>query len=433
MTQVKQSFSSTGSILAGVITLVIMVIGFGGWSFFAEISGAVISSGRIEVDTNRQVVQHPDGGVVGRILVDDGDYVQQGDILIELDPSVLKSRYHILEGQVNELMARRGRFEAERDGFPDIAFDQRLLDQAALKPEIADLVDGQVRLHRVKIENLRRDVSQLTQRRDQVEDQVIGIEAQQRSLADQLALLKSELRDQQSLLDKGLAQASRVMGLKRENARLMGAMGELDAQKAQAKGKMTEIDIEISKLETRRQEQAIASLRDQQYRELELLEQMRATSDLLGRLNISSPVSGLIYDMASINTGAVIKPAEPVLYIIPQGRPLVIAADIDANNIDQVQIGKPTVLRLPSLDQNVTPELNGEVIRVSADAFVDERSGASYYKAQIILNEGEQERLPEGIALLPGMPVEAFIKTGSHTPMEYFVKPLRDYFVKAFR
>jgi HlyD family secretion protein len=419
--------------IVGLTGLVMLLGGFGAWSAGTTISGAIIAGGRIEVDQNRQVVQHPDGGVVAEIDVREGDVVKAGQILLKLDASELQSRLSITESQLFELMARRGRLEAERDGEPVITFDPLLTEMAQTNADAADLIAGQERLLKVRAESIAQEIDQLQKRRGQIDEQIKGIEAQQISLERQLELIQKELTDQQSLLDRGLAQASRVTALQRESARLSGQAGELTAQKAQSLGRITEIDVEILKLGTLRREDAITTLRDLQYRELELREERNALIERMSRLEISSPVSGIVYGLRVFALRSVVRPADPILFVVPQDRPLVINAQIEPIHIDKIYVGQDVNLRFSALDQRQTPELTGQVVQISADAFQDENTFQSYYRAEIVLSEGEQARLPEGTTLIPGMPVEAFIRTEDRTPIAYLVKPLADYFAKALR
>jgi HlyD family secretion protein len=419
--------------IIGLLGLVLLVGGFGTWAALTEISGAIIASGRIEVDQNRQVVQHPDGGVVEAILVGEGDHVEAGDTLLRLDDTQLTSQLAITESQLFELMARRGRLEAERDSAPEIVFDPLLIEVARDHADAADLMAGQQRLMQARAESVAREAEQLGKRRDQIADQIVGLEAQRTALGRQLELIEMELADQQSLLDRGLAQATRVLSLQREQARLSGTMGDLAAQKAQAEGRITEIDVEILKLGSQRREEAISQLRDLQYRELELREERRALIEQMSRLEITAPVSGVVYGMKVFALRSVIRPADPVLFIVPQDRPLVINAQVPPIHIDKIHVGQDVTLRFSALDQRRTPELTGQVAQISADAFEDESTQRSYYRAEIVLSEGEQAKLPEGVTLIPGMPVESFIRTADRTPIAYLVKPFTDYFTKAFR
>ncbi len=431
--ETSKSWSAKTPLIVGALTIFALVGGFGVWSVFTKISGAVIASGQLEVDRNRQVVQHLDGGVVTQILVDEGDRVEAGQLLIRLDDTQLRSQLAIAEGQLFELMARRGRLEAERDGRETLEFDPLLVEAAATREEPRELMEGQSRLAEARRESLEKEIEQLEKRSSQIDSQIEGIDAQRQAMSEQLELIQDELADQQSLLDRGLAQASRVSALRRENSSLSGSMGELGAQRAQAEGRITEIEIEILKLDTTRREEAITRLRDLQYRELELKEQRRALLEQLNRLDVTAPVGGVVYGLQVYAERSVLRPADPVLYIVPQDRPLIIAARVEPIHIDQLHMDQPVTLRFSAFDQRTTPELEGLVVQISAAAFVDEATGRSYYRTEVELNEGELAKLPQGSILIPGMPVEAFIKTRERTPMAYFMEPFMTYFAKAFR
>lgn len=426
-------FPTRGPMILGIVALLILVGGFGTWAATTNISGAIVASGSIEVDQNRQVVQHPDGGVVAEILVREGDTVEVGDTLIRLDPTLLRSELAITEGQLYELMARRARLHAERDTAAEITFPESLLTRAEADEEVSELVEGQRNLFLARLDSAAREIEQLSKRKDQIADQVRGVEAQQVALDEQLGLIRQELENQQSLLERGLAKIGTVLALQREQSRLTGTVGELIAQKAQAEGRITEIDIQIQSLQTQRREESITTLRDLQFRERELAEQARALRERLSRMEITAPVSGVVYGMTVFTPRSVIRPADPVLYLVPQDRPLVIAAQVETIHIDQLFVNQEVSLRFAALDQRQTPELFGRVVQISADAFEDESTRVRYYRAEIVLSEGQIDRLPEGTALIPGMPVEAFIRTADRTPLAYLVKPFTDYFARAFR
>lgn len=433
MTTSSQQFPMSRAMFIGIFAMVLLLGGFGSWATMTQISGAIIASGQIEVDQNRQIVQHPDGGVVSEIFVDEGDTVAAGQLLLSLDPTLETSELSIIQGQLFELLARRGRLTAERDGLDRINFDQRLIERAKLDPEINELMQGQENLFQARRASNAQQVEQLSKRKAQIANQIQGITAQQGALAIQLELIEQELADQQTLLDRGLAQASRVMALQRSQAELIGGVGGLTARQAESEGRITEIDIQIAGLETARSEDAISRLRDQQYRVLELEERFSALNERLSRMDIRASVSGVVYGLSVFTPRSVIRAAEPVLYLIPQDRPLVITVQVPPIHIDQVFVGQNAVLRFSALDQRSTPELFGKVVKVSPDAFTDETSRMSYYRAEILLDTGETDRLPASVTLIPGMPVEAFIRTQDRTPLAYLIKPLSDYFAKAFR
>ncbi|MGI3169413.1 HlyD family type I secretion periplasmic adaptor subunit [Pseudooceanicola sp. C21-150M6] len=426
-------WSPRGPLIAGAITLVLLVGCFGVWSVATQITGAVIAPGRLEVDQNRQVVQHPDGGVVSQILVDEGDRVEAGALMIKLDDTQLRSQLSIVENQLFELMARRGRLEAERDDRTTLEFDPLLVEVSQTNATAAELMDGQQRLAEARRATVAQNIEQLGKQRGQIDNQVEGIDAQIESMRQQIGFIKEELASQEDLLSRGLAQASRVLALRRNEADLSGQMGALIAQRAEAEGRITEIDIEILTLRTTRREEAITQLRDILYQELEMAENRRALIEQLNRLDITAPVSGVVYGLTVFAERSVIRAADPVLYIVPQDRPLVIAARVPITDIDQLRLNQPVMVKFSAFDQRSSPELQAHVAQISADAFTDEATGVSFYRTEILLDEGQRERLPEGSELIPGMPVEAFIRTHERTPMAYFLHPFLSYFDKAFR
>lgn len=251
-------------------------------------------------------------------------------------------------------------------------------------------------------------------------------------MSTQRDLLQKELADQQSLLDKGLAQASRVLALQREAARLEGQLGEMTASRAQAETRQLAIGIEKLRMTAERREGAETQLRDIGYRELELAERRRSLTEQISRLEIRAPVAGIVHDLQVTTPRSVIRPADQIMYIIPQDRPLVIGARIATINVDEVQIGQPVILRFSAFSSRTTPEINGTLDRVSADALVDEATRAPYYRAEVSIPPEELDKLGQ-LALIPGMPVEVYIQTGERSPLAYLVKPLADYFNRAFR
>ena len=432
MTKAAKAWSTRRPVTYGLLTLVALVAGFGTWSVMTTISGAIVTSGQIEVEQNRQVVQHPDGGVVATINVAEGDTVAAGDLILTLDGAMIHSELAIVEGQFFEALARRARLEAERDNAAELTFAKDLLAAAPQRAEVLEKIEGQRRLFEARRESLASQTEQLDKRRDQIEQQIVGIDAQKQALSTQLMLLQQELTDQKVLLEQGLAQASRVLGLQREVASLSGQLGELNATRAQAEGRITETEIEVLRLASDLREEANAQLRDSGAQELELAERRRALAERIARLDVRAPVSGIVLGLTVTTPRAVLRPADPVLYLIPQDRPLVIAAQVPPIHIDQIYVGQSVKLVFSAFSTNDTPELNGRVAVVSADALIDQRSQAPYYRAEIVLDPGELDKLA-GQTLLPGMPVEAFIQTDARTPLAYLLKPFTDYFNRAFR
>lgn len=428
-----QSYSAKAPILLGVITLLVLIGGFGSWAVLTNISGAVITSGVVEVDRNRQVIQHPDGGVVMDIAVKEGDSVAAGDVLLRLDDTVLRSRLNVIEGQYYELRARRARLAAERDNATALSYPAELLQLASSRPDVAELLAGQRRLFLSRRDTLNTQIAQLHKRSSQIMAQIDGIDAQSSALNAQLGLLQEELSQQSTLLEKGLTQSSKVLSLKRDEAGLRGQIGELAAARAEAQGRMTEIDLQITQLSSQRREDAISQLRDQDGTRLDLAEQRLTLIEKIKRLSLRAPVSGVVLGLTVHTKRAVLRAAEPLMYLVPQDRPLVISAQISPLHVDEVFVGQDVRLKFNALASRNTPDLKGQVITVSPDAFQDEKSGQKFYRAEIHLAAGELTRLPRGAKLKPGMPVTAYIRTADRTPFAYLSDPMADFFAKAFR
>jgi len=432
MTTPKNRWGTGRFVALGMLALIGLLGGLVYWSVTTEIAGAIVTSGRVEVKSNRQIVQHQQGGVVGEILVAEGDTVSAGQVLLRFDAVLTESELAITEGQLYELIGQKSRLLAERDGVDSITFDAEIVEAALSLPKVAELIDGQKRLFEARRTSLGEALSQWTERSRQINNQIEGSQAQLAALNEQSVLLAQELADQQSLLANGLTQASRVSALRREVANLSGQIGAINATIAEARGRLAEIEIERLKLSTSLREEAIGALRELQPREIELRQNRLSLLEVLDRLTLRAPRSGVVYGLAVHTTRAVVQPAEPIMYIIPQDEPLIIRTQIPTQHIDQIRVGQPATLRFSSFEQRTTPELFAVVANVSPDVFTDERSGISYYSAELRPNEGELAKLA-GLALIPGMPVEAYIKTEARTPFDYLIKPLANYFNRAFR
>ncbi|MDJ1006353.1 MAG: HlyD family type I secretion periplasmic adaptor subunit [Paracoccaceae bacterium] len=425
----RPTFSARLPIWVGVLALLLLLGGVGFWSVRTEIAGAVIASGTIVVENNRQVVQHAEGGTVERIAVRDGGRVAAGDLLIELDDALLRSELAIVELERIELRARRARLEAERDESDVVKFPQELAEEGGAALE---QIEGQRVFFEARKETFEKELNQLVERTHQIEEQIAGSTARLDALTRLLELSTEELTVQEDALSRGLTQGDRVSALRREAVELAGDIGRLQSDIARFSGEIAELEIERVRSQNARREAAISELRDIQFRELELDEQRLTLLRRIDRLDIRAPVSGVVLGSTVFAQNAVVQPAEPLMYIIPQDQPLIVKAQVEAIHIDQLHVGQPATLRFSAFNQRLTPEVTGEVVTVSADVFRDEVTGASYYSVDLSPLEEELDRL-NGEVLLPGMPVEAFIRTEDRTPLSYLTKPLTDYFGRAFR
>ena len=421
-----------GSIWVGAVALAVLVFGIGGWAVLARLSGAVLASGQVEVESHRQIVQHLDGGIVEGIFVREGDLVEAGQVLLRLDGRMLRSELAIVEGQYFEILARRGRLEAERASRDDLTFPELLVKAAQDDPSIDEVMAGQTSLFLARRDTQAQALEQFGRQITQIEAQRRGIDAQIAALDHQRRLIGRELADAESLLGKGLAQAPRVLALEREAARMDGQLGELEASRAQSEARMTEIDIMRLRQIAARREEAETALSDMAEDELRLAERRRNLSESIARLEIRAPVAGVVHQLGITTPRAVIRAAEPILYLIPQDRPLVVVAQVAPIDIDQVGIGQPVALRFSAFSQRTTPEIEGRLAGISADAVIDDLTRMTYYRAEITIPPEEQAKLG-ALTLIPGMPAEVFIRTGEQSPMHYLLKPFTDYLSRAMR
>lgn len=419
-------------IMIGFLALSLLIGGLGYWGVRARLAGAVIASGSVEVQSKRQIVQHRDGGVVREILAKDGDTVSAGQILVRFDDRLLASELAIVEGQLFEILARQARLRAERDDQQEIVIDGELSSLISGQAQIRNLLDGQQRLLAARRLTDREEIRFLEEQVLQIEAQISGNKAQLSAQEIQSELVAAELGSQKSLLEKGLTQSHRVIALEREQARLDGESGKLQAGIAQLMGKIASKEIENLRLVASRRENAIEELRDLQPKMVELRERRLSLTYQLSQLDVRAPVSGVIYGSTVFANKAVVKPAEPMMYIVPQDKPLLIAVRVGALDIDQVRKGQDANIRFSTFNQRTTPELKARVTNLSPDIYIDEKSGLSFYRAEMDLADGEAEKLHEK-TLIPGMPVEAFILSEERSPLSYLTKPVVEYFNRAFR
>ncbi len=419
-------------LVIGYAAAVFLVGGIGYWSVATEIAGAVVSSGAIEVESESQVVQHPDGGVVEEILVRNGDKVAAGDLLVRLDGTFLRSELTVIEGQLAEIFARKLRFRAERDDEADVADEAYPALYSLPESVIDEQLAGQRALFEARRVSLSREEEQLTKQQGQIRQQIEGLEAQLDSVRRQLDLFSGELEDVQSLFNRGLVPVTRLLELQRAEAELEGQIGGFVSRIAEAETRISEIELQTLRLADARREEAIAELRDLVVNERELNERRISLLEQLGRLDIVAPVGGAVFGSRVFAERSVLEPAAPVLYIVPNDQPLHVSARIEPIHVDQIYAGQEVALVFSAFNRRTTPEGKGKVRFVSADATTDQNTGATYYEAIVTIDDSTKEALA-GLELLPGMPVETFIKTDDRTPLNYLIQPISVYFARAFR
>jgi len=401
------------------------------WSTTTELSGAVVASGSLVVDSNVKKVQHPTGGVVGELRVRDGVHVHAGDLLIRLDETVTRANLAIVVKGLDELGARQSRLEAERDDDSEVRFPIELISRMA-NPDIRRVVDGEQKLFDLRKAARAGQKAQLRERIGQLKEEIGGLTIQAEAKQREIELIQMELEGVRHLWRQNLVPITRLTQLEREAVRIGGERGQLMASMAQARGKMTETELQIIQIDQDLRSEVAKELREIQGKMAELVERKVAAEDQLMRTDIRAPQTGVVHQLMVHTIGGVITASEPTMLIVPESDDLTVEVKLPPQQIDQLALGQPAVLRFSAFNQRTTPEINGIVVRISGDIVADQKSGATYYLVHIATTPAEIARL-DGLKLLPGMPVEAFIQTGARTVLSYLTKPLRDQIIKAFR
>lgn len=414
-----------------VIVIVLLVGGIGGWASTSEFAGAVIAQGTLVVDTNVKKVQHPTGGVVAELNVRDGDQVKAGDIVIRLDDTQTRANLQIVSKGLDELSARRAREETELEGNEHVVFPKDLLERKD-DPEIARLIGGESKLFDTRRKTREGLKAQLGERVQQSEEEIRGLTAQVASKDKQIEWIQQELEGVRDLWAKKLVQFNRVTSLEREQARLEGERGQLIASVAQSKGKISETKIQILQIDQDMRTEVGKDLAEIRAKNAELVEKKVAAEDQLKRVDIRAPQNGMVHQLDVHTVGGVVSAGQQIMLVVPAADKLIVEAKVQPQDIDQVRVGQPAVMRFSNFNSRTTPEINGEVTVVSADVTQDQRTGISYYTVRIAVKPEEMARLGEH-KLVPGMPVEVFIQTTVRTVVSYFVRPLQDQIARSFR
>jgi HlyD family secretion protein len=417
-------------IIAGMIVIAILVLGFGGWAGTTQLSGALIAPGQIVVDSNVKKVQHPTGGIVGEVRVRDGDSVKEGDIVVRLDETVTRANLAIVTKGLNELAARKARLEAERDSAPKIKFPPLLT--ASADPDVRNIMDSEEKLFELRRTARAGQKSQLRQRIGQLQEEITGLTAQQNAKSREIELIDRELAGVRDLFSKNLIQMNRLTQLEREATRLQGERGQLIATTAQAKGKISELELQIIQIDQELSSEVAKEMRDVDAKIGEFVERKVTAEDQLRRIDIRAPQSGTVFQSTVHTVGGVISAGDAIMLIVPAADNLTVEAKVNPQDINQLQLGQKAILRFTAFNQQTTPEIEGTVSRISADITTDQRTGAGYYTIRIALPADQVVRLGD-VKLVPGMPVEAFVQTGDRTVISYLMKPLSDHFNRAFR
>lgn len=418
-------------VLAGIALIALVFVGFGGWAAFAPLSSAAIAPGKISVEGDSKTLQHLEGGIVAEILVSDGDTVETNQLLIRLEDTRARSELQAIEAQLVALEAMAARLRAERDEADAVDFPAWLPERARTDDEARAQIETQRRLFRTRFEQNANRVDILKRQIAQKEEEIRGLEAQQAGTARKTEIITDELELLRRGAERGVVRRRDLLAKEREAAEIAGDVGRVAAEIARAKQAIAESEIKIIEENNQRLNTAVEELQRIQAQTATLRERRGAAEDVLRRVDIRAPRTGVVVGLAVNTPGGVVAPGEDLLTIVPQDETLVVSARVNPTDIDVVHAGLPAEVRLLAFSVRQTQTISGAVRQVSADLLEDPATGESYYAADIRLNGGELAAA--GAELYPGMPVEALIVTGRRTALDYVLQPLIASAGRAFR
>ncbi|MGW9950578.1 membrane fusion protein [Rhizobium leguminosarum] len=427
----QSQYSLNRHILSVWALSVALVGGMGGWAASTALSNAVVGQATVIIDQNVKKVQHLTGGIVSELLAREGAHVQAGDVLLRLDSASVKANLAIVDSNLAQLYVRRARLQAERIGATEFSVD----DIAANGVDITaskNLIDGELQLFNARQSSLIGMRKQLEERKAQLAEEIQGETLQLASNDEATRLVDQEYDAARKLYDQQIVTMQRVNGLKRQRVELDGNRGERLASRAQAEGKIAEINLQILQLDEDRRTENSKDLTDIEAKISEMQERRIAAVDQLNRLELRAPMSGRIYQLTVHTVGGVVNPGEVLMLLAPDQRDLTIEAKIATRDIDQLTLGQKVDIRFSAFDQRTTPEVKGDVVSISPDVVTEQRSGIDYYPVRIKPEPESLQKLT-GKALYPGMPAEVFIKVADRSVISYMTKPFMDQMSHTFR
>jgi len=421
--------SIRGIAFGGVLILVVYFFGFGTWAVTAPLNGAVVSTGFVKVDGNRKSVQHLDGGIVKEMRIKEGDHVKAGDVLIVLDDSQARAEFQVLSEQNVVLRATEERLRAEFTHKTELVMPRDLM---VSNSEVETIWRGQVYQFESRLAALNGQRNVINEKIAQLESQVVGGEAQVKSFQAQLDSVAKEMASIAPLVDKGLVARPRYLQLERAAAGLEGQAADGQASVAKARQAIAEQMQQIAQLDNDRMAEVTKDLRDTQAKLLEVIPRLTNAQSVLRRIEIRSPYTGRIVGLNVFSVGGVINRGDKILDVVPDQETLVIEAQVGVDDISQIRPEMGAEIHLTAYKQRITPVVRGEVIQVSADRLVENKTGVPYYAALVRVDEEDLARLPN-VRLYPGMAATVMIPTVERTAFDYLVGPLVMSFRHAFR
>ena len=414
------------------ITLCVLVFGIGGWAVASKIESAVIATGKFVVKSSGQAVQHLSGGIVGEILVKEGDRVTKGQLVMRLDAAQVEAQLGIVRREIIDLAVKRARLVAERDHQPTLA-------RPTIKnstPHDMDVMQAAAALHQTlltaRLSAFQSQMQQLNEQHAQIDSEIDGLRGLAQARKDELVQLDADLEAFNRLDKKRLIRRSVLRQARRQSSRTRGDILDIDSRLAAKRSKLSEIRFRIRETSRKHSSEILDKLQETTSLLAKAQEKYHAAKDQMTRLAIRAPAAGIVHELQAHTVGGVIKPGQPVMTIVPDDDPLLVTARIKPTEIDQVHTGQKASVRISAFKQKVSPELDGEVINVAADRSLDERTGQTFFEVKIAISPGQHAKLGPK-KLTPGLPADVFIKGEPRRVITYLTQPLTDQIGLTFR
>ena len=418
-------------ITRGLAIVTLFVVGFLGWAALAPLDSALMTSGVVIVESHRKAIQHLEDGIVKDVPVHEGQAVKAGQVLVRLDDTQSRTALELLEDEADGLAAQEARLVAERDGSPIIHFPPDLLARGN-DPKVAEAILGEQTTFESRRDSLNQQVGILMARKAENDRVVAGLRDEQAALETQIALIQKETDSVQQMVAKGLEPVPRLLALQRNAADLSGQRGQLIEKISQVDLNSGETQLQIVNLKNEQLDDVLKDLRDVQSKRFDLLDRIQAARDVLDRTTMVAPVAGRVVNLTLHTKGAVIRPGDTVMEIVPLRDQLEVEAHLRPEDADDVYVGMSAKVNLSAYKQRRLPMITGTVTNVSADRITDPRTGQSYFIANVSVDRSALKDFPDA-RLIPGMPVEVALDTGSRTALEYLLEPIRDVMRKGMR
>ncbi|WP_052536106.1 HlyD family type I secretion periplasmic adaptor subunit, partial [Bradyrhizobium sp. ORS 375] len=414
----------------GLRVLLVAAVFGGGWLTLVPLAGAVVVPGNLVVQSNVKAIQHPTGGIVAEIKVDNGKRVAAGDLLVRLDATQSQAQLQSITKQLNEQRAKIARLSAERDGLEQPEYPATLTSRAD-DPNVRAVIASENALFKARAVTRKSQKELLQGRIVQLNNEISGMESQLDSKTKQIDLIKGELAGVQDLYDKRLVPLTRLTTLQREAARIDGERGQLVSSVAETRSKISEAELQTVKIDQDFRSEVVKDLSESQAKEGDLVEKSVAARDQLDRIEMRAPNSGTIHQLAVHTIGGVIKPGETIMELVPDSDELQVEGHVQPKDIDHVHTGQDAMVHFNAFNSHTTPKLSGQVSFVSPDITNDPRTGSTFYTVRITLPDEERKRLGD-VNLKPGMQAEVYVQTGTRTMLSYLMKPVLDQWRRAF-